>query len=358
MTTDTLETRLVELEVIVAQARAVQVELLREIDVRQVPTADGCRNLAEWIVSRIDVSPENAASISRLVYSDSEPIDVALGSGDITTDRAVELTRLDSDDPVTEAEGFAIPRLRSHIANRRRLTSPDERQKHAERFLMLQPSLDQTALRLWGELVGVDAARFEQTITDTADQIPALPSGRREPRKNRMADALVNLVTDAATGRTEAAPATVVSVLVDATEATPTNGETGVVTLAGLRVGPDALEAILCDGITEVNARTKDGRYLAIGHRTHTLTPRLRRLIHQRDEGLCTADGCSSRYRLQPHHIQRRVDGGSDDPGNLTLLCWFHHHVVIHRRGHTIDPNSKPGRIRFIPPEPAPDPPN
>jgi HNH endonuclease len=95
---------------------------------------------------------------------------------------------------------------------------------------------------------------------------------------------------------------------------------------------------------------------LGVGAKTRTLPGRLRRAIHLRDR-ICTADGCLSTHRLQPHHIVHRADGGDDDPSNLTLLCWFHHHVVIHRRGHRIDPTSAPGRIRFLPPEPGTDPP-
>ncbi len=356
ISTDTLEQRLVELEGIVSKARAAQVGLLRELDLRQIPLADGCRNLAEWIVSRLDVSPETAVGLTRLVSSPSEPLDTSLADGVVTVDRAVELTRLDGVDPVSETEHLSFPRLRHHIALRRRHTRADEREAHAERFLMLQPTLDQTGLRLWGELVGIDAAHFQQVVTEAADQIPTLPSGRREARRARLADALVNLVIDRADGG-ESVSAPVVSVLVDATQATDTNGETGVITMSGVRLGSDALEAILCDSVVEVNARTSDGRHHPIGHLTHSLPPRLRRLIHQRDGGMCTADGCPSRYRLQPHHIVRRIDGGSHEPDNLTLLCWFHHHVVIHRHGHRIDPHSPPGRIRFLPPEPGVDPP-
>ncbi len=358
VTTDAIEQRLVELESVVARARGVQVELLRELDVRQVPTVDGCRNLSEWMVSRLDVAPETANGISKLVHSQSHVIDWAVTGGKISVDRAIELTGFDSPDPVAETEHLSIPRLRHHVVTRRRHTRGDERRRHAERFLMMQPSLDQTGLRLWGELVGIDAARFQQVVVDAADQMPALPSGRREPRKARMADALANLVIDTATNDTrDNGPSTMVSVLVDATAATATNGETGSITLSGLRIGPDALEAMLCGGIVELNAHIDEGRYVAVGHTTHTMPPRLRRLIHQRDGGMCTADGCGSRYRLQPHHIRHRHHGGTDDPTNLTLLCWFHHHVVIHRHGHHIDPTSQPGRIRFLPPEPGVDPP-
>ncbi len=57
----------------------------------------------------------------------------------------------------------------------------------------------------------------------------------------------------------------VVSVFVDATEAAPTNAETGVTVEAGPQVGPNTLQAILCDGVIEVTARTPDGMPLAFG---------------------------------------------------------------------------------------------
>ena len=62
------------------------------------------------------------------------------------------------------------------------------------------------------------------------------------------------------------------------------------------------------------------------------------------------ADGCRSRYRLQPHHITPRSQGGTHHPSNLTTLCWYHHHVVIHRHGYQIDPTTPPQRRRFLKP--------
>ncbi len=355
VSTDSIEIELEALERFIARSRARQMVLLREIDRRQIPMVDGCRTLAEWAGSRLDLSPETASSLATVTMAESESIHLAVEAGDITFDRAAELTRLHSADPVNETAGMSIPRLRHHIAGRRRISKTEERARHAERFLLIQPSLDQTALRLWGELVDIDAERFHQIIVEAADATPALPCGRREPRKARMADALVNLVIDAG-GDNTPSTTTMVTVLVDAREAAPSNGESGVHTLSGHRVGPAALEAILCDAIVEVNAITADGRLLGVGAKSRTLPGRLRRAIHQRDR-ICTADGCLSTHRLQPHHIVHRVEGGSDDPSNLTLLCWFHHHVVIHRRGHRIDPTSAPGRIRFLPPEPGTDPP-
>ena len=77
------------------------------------------------------------------------------------------------------------------------------------------------------------------------------------------------------------------------------------------------------------------------------IPPAVRRLVAWRDGG-CTIAGCRSRYRLQVHHIKPRAAGGDHDPDNLTTLCWFHHHVVAHRLGHRIDPDSPPGKRRFL----------
>ncbi|MDJ0961974.1 MAG: HNH endonuclease, partial [Acidimicrobiia bacterium] len=91
---------------------------------------------------------------------------------------------------------------------------------------------------------------------------------------------------------------------------------------------------------------------------TKAIPPAVRRFVMWRDGG-CTADGCTSRYRLQPHHIRWRSDQGDHDPDNLTTLCWFHHHVVIHGLGYRIDPDSPPQRRRFTHPDKwhGPDPP-
>ena len=70
---------------------------------------------------------------------------------------------------------------------------------------------------------------------------------------------------------------------VDASEAAPTRGEAGVTIEAGPRVGEATIEAILCDGIVEVTARTSDGMPLALGRRSRVIPPRLRRFVLHRD---------------------------------------------------------------------------
>ncbi len=52
LTTDTLEQQLVTGEATIAKIRNAQMTILREIDRRQTPTADGSRSMAEWVTGR------------------------------------------------------------------------------------------------------------------------------------------------------------------------------------------------------------------------------------------------------------------------------------------------------------------
>ena len=52
--------------------------------------------------------------------------------------------------------------------------------------------------------------------------------------------------------------------------------------------------------------------------------------IFERDGWICTVPGCTSMQNLQDHHIIFRSRGGSDDEGNRTALCAFHHLRGVH----------------------------
>jgi hypothetical protein len=90
---------------------------------------------------------------------------------------------------------------------------------------------------------------------------------------------------------------------------------------------------------------------------TRGIPKAIRRFVLARDGG-CTVEGCRSRYRLQPHHLVPYAAGGTHHPANLTTLCWFHHHVVVHRLGYRLDPHSPPGRRRFLRQHTGTDPPD
>ena len=355
LATDTIEERLRESESVIARERANQMSLLRELDRRQVATRDGHRSLKEWVAGRIDVAPETAASLvtTAMRLEELPDVDEAVATGEIGYDRAVAVSRFVGRDDtcliLDETAGFDIEGIRSKAARKRRMTTLDEELAFEERFVSIQPNLDESCWRLAGQLPGYAGRTVVDALEAKADTFPYGPTV--EPsRTTRNADALWAICADSTEGGDGVAvegAGPMVTIFIDASEAAMTNGETGVQIEAGPQVGPHTLEAILCQGTIEVTARTADGLPLAMGRRSRAIPPRLRRLIAHRDGGVCTVAGCVSRYRLQAHHITPWSEGGRTDPDNLTTLCWFHHHVVIHGQGFTIDRASPPQRRRL-----------
>ena len=271
-------------------------------------------------------------------------------------DRAVAVCRFarrdDSCDILGETAGFDIAGIRIRTARRRRLAPVDEEMSFEQRYVAIQPNLDESAWTLSGRLPGYAGRVVVAALEARADSFPYGPTVNPS-RTTRNADALWAISQDSITGDNGTAVDShgpVVSIFVDATEAAATNAETGITVEGGPQVGLNTLQAILCDGVVEVTARTSDGTPLAVGRRTRVIPPRLRRFILHRDGGVCTISGCVSRYRLQVHHTTPWSEGGRTDAENLSTVCWFHHHVVIHGHGFTIDPNSPPQRRRLTRP--------
>ncbi|MFV9673352.1 MAG: HNH endonuclease signature motif containing protein, partial [Acidimicrobiia bacterium] len=215
--------------------------------------------------------------------------------------------------------------------------------------VIAQSNLDESSWKIYAQLPGMAGRTLVEALDARVDE---MPSGVPEARSTRYADALWAISADSLAGSDGAtidAAAPLLTVFMDATDAAPTSGEAGAWIESGPRVGVDTLEAILCTGVVEVTARAASGEPLDMGRRTRMIRPRLRRFVLARDDG-CTIAGCTSRYRLQVHHIVEWSDGGVTDAENLTTLCWFHHHVVIHGKGFTIDIDSPPQRRRLLPP--------
>ncbi|MEN8234161.1 MAG: DUF222 domain-containing protein [Actinomycetota bacterium] len=353
LTADAIEQQMIAAESIIAQARTAQMTLLREVDRRQMPLADGCRTLPEWVAGRLDVSPDTAKTLvatSRRLEA-LPTVHATASRGSISYDRCAAISRVA--EPSEDAEIaddlaiYDVAGIWRLAAQRRRLTRDDERRAFRDRYLLAQPNLDESSWRVHGTLPALAGRTFVDALEARAD---TLPNDVFEARSTRYADALWAMSLDSLAGGDGASVESatpLLTVFVDANDAVPTNAEAGVVIESGPRVGPDTLEAIICAGAIEVTARATDGAPLAMGRRSRIVPPRLRRFVLHRDGGVCTIEGCTSRYRLESHHIVPWFQGGATDAGNLTTLCWFHHHVVIHGRGFTIDPTTPPQRRRL-----------
>jgi len=352
LTTDELEQKLVASRRVRGGLDAHDLEVLEELDRRQVATGDGSRSLSEWTTARLDMRPDTAKALVQTMRRTAQRprLRELLAAGEVSFDRVEALSRISAE--VGLLLHLDVAGVLTEAAKRVRITAQDESRSADDQFLVLQPSLDESRWKLWGGLDGYSGAIVDKALTEAADQLPALPDGSRGDSSWRKAMALTELCVS------EDAPPAQVTVFVDTREATRTNAEAGVVLEAGPRVGQQALEAVLCDAVVEVTARAEDGSPMRYGRSQRTAPPALRRALMAKAYGMCQADGCTSRYRLQVHHVNSWAQGGETNPEDLVVLCWFHHQVMIHQRGFRTYRHPGHGRIRLRAPDtPARPPP-
>jgi hypothetical protein len=328
---DRLDQLLVRAESEIGVWRTVEMAVVAEKRRRKSHLQDGYRSIVDWTSARADVSHQTARALcwTATRLGDAPEVAEQLAAGEISFDRAEQLARLPAEHR-SGHQGYDIGQLKRLVADHKRLTR--KREGKAGNGHLHFGSSDELTTSFWGELPGLDARIVEKAVDQKADEI--IPADERLAVAERRALALVSILQDSlyqAESNPDSAPAEV-AVTVDARTAAETNGETGVAVLAGPRVGPGALQEIMCNGIVEVFGITETGQPLNLGRRSRTVSRKLRRHVLGRDGG-CTVEGCSSRYRLEIHHVIPWAHGGRTDADDLITLCWFHHHVSVHREG-------------------------
>lgn len=328
---DQLDHLLIQAESEIGVWRTVEMAVVAEKKHRKSHLQDGYRSIVDWTAARADVSHETARSLcwTATRLGDAPEVAMALAAGDISFDRAQLLARLPAEHRPGH-QGHDIFQLRRLVADHKRLSRNRER-KAGSGYLHFGSS-DELATSFWGELPGLDARILEKAVDQRADEI--IPADQKLAVAERRALALAAICQDSlyqGGSSQEGAPVDV-AVVVDVRSAAETSGETGVSVLAGLRLGPGMLEATICNGNVGLVGINEKSRPLDLGRRSRTVGLKLRRHLLHRDGG-CTVEGCSSRYRLEVHHVIAWSHGGRTDADNLITLCWFHHHVSVHREG-------------------------
>jgi hypothetical protein len=348
-----LTSRLVELERSISLLQLEQAVVVNELDKAQAPLVDGSRTINEYVQARADVSLGTARDlvIAGTTLGHHRSLCHELAGGRITFDRAVATLGLIASG-ATEAEvstsrDLDLPDVRRQAASHRRMTRRDERTIHAGRYFTAQPSLDNSRYRLWGELPGYEGRLVDKAVVERAEESRRANVPLELTRGRRQADALVAMAQDSLDRThdddTVAGGSGAVTVFVDAR--LDESVEAAAEVEYGPRVGPDTLETMLCTGSVRV-VGMDGGLPVTTSPASRAIPPSIRAAVARRDGG-CTIDGCRSRYRLQPHHVVAWSSGGSHHPDNLATLCWYHHHVAIHRSGYSIDPKSPPRRRRL-----------
>ena len=185
-TADQVEQALLADEAIIAAARARQLANLALAAQMQLPIADGCRTLKEWVAGRLDVSLETAYRLSSTAHriADDPGLARALLNGEITFDRAEVMSRIPIEDRADWQAGVDINGLRRIAARHRRMTRVDDHRSHAASELTMQPNLDESRWRLWGDLDGYSWLDRRQSADRDRRHHPRL--ARRHPSWSRI----------------------------------------------------------------------------------------------------------------------------------------------------------------------------
>ena len=69
-------------------------------------------------------------------------------------------------------------------ATRRRVTPKDEQDTFEGRFFTMQPTLDESSYRMWGQLPGIMGRTLEKALDQRGDELPHLPDQRDSETEN------------------------------------------------------------------------------------------------------------------------------------------------------------------------------
>ncbi len=323
--------------------------LIREFDARGGWNT-GFRSCAEWLAWRVGLAPGAARERVRVARAlgTLPALADALARGELSYAKVRALTRIAT--PETEARLLAVGRAGTavHVERivqgwrrvDRQAEAREAAHQHAGRALHIYQDEDGTVV-LRGRLtpeVGVlllralDAARetlYQRRRANAAVPPASDPATETPTRPQQQADALALLAETAL--HHELDPGTPgeryqVVVHVDAAILADPDQPGQSVLEDGPHVPAGTSQRLACDASRVVMRHNEDGQVVAIGARTRTIPPALRRALHHRDRS-CRFPGCNVRVG-EGHHVRHWAQGGPTTLSNLALLCRRHHRAV------------------------------
>ena len=124
---------------------AVDLELVEEMDRRQVATADGARSLSDWLAARLDLSRDTTTTLVRTMRRTSDRSDLrdALADG-VSFDRVEALSRIP--ELVGLLEHLDVGGLHREASKRAGVAADGELKSPDDRFLVMQPALERVVV--------------------------------------------------------------------------------------------------------------------------------------------------------------------------------------------------------------------
>jgi hypothetical protein len=127
-----------------------------------------------------------------------------------------------------------------------------------------------------------------------------------------------------------------------------------------LPISAKAVERLACDCSVTRILLGSDSMVIDVGRAKRTISGPARKALNVRDRG-CTWPGCERPASwTSGHHLKHWINGGTNEPENLTLLC-YRHHWMVHEgswqivRDHDGRMLTIPPTVTFGPPSRGPD---
>ena len=354
LSNDGVHTFFTEMQALVSLAQVNMLAAAAEIAARGATEVDGAATLGQWIglVGRHDSGHAHTQARVAVALVDLPAIAAAFAAGELSFDQVAELTRFATDKTDAEwaerAPAMSLGQLRTEANRHSRDKKKDEKKKEKETgggdpepepepepkpSLRFSHGRDGNE-RLTADLSPADMAAVRAALERQAERYGKDPeTDLWAPRSERLADALVDLVTAAKPSNRGDRATTVVHVGWD-TLARLLDGDHGDAYVdlpfaAGLAA--ETARAMACDGHLDVWVDNPYGATIGIG-RTSPLWPSwLARKILHRDK-TCRWPGCTNTIGLHIHHEKPwSRDGQTSTKGGFCLCS--RHHRIRHKPG-------------------------
>jgi 5-methylcytosine-specific restriction endonuclease McrA len=352
---DGLGDEIAELSAHLDAATARLLALIREFDARGGWNT-GFRSCAEWLGWRVGLDIGAARERVRVARAlGTLPfLAAALARGELSYAKVRALTRVAT--PETEARLVAVGRAgtAAHVERivrgwrqvDRRAEAREAARQHEGRGLQIYEDDDgmvvvrgrltpEAGALLWRALEAGRAVLYPRG-RQAAAAAATEPGGKPPTVSQQQADALV-LVAESALHHAldPGAPGERYQVVVHVdAEVLADPAQPGESVLEdGAHVSAETSRRLTCDVSRTVMRHGKRGHVVAIGARTRTIPPALRRALQHRDRG-CRFPGCGVRV-AEGHHLHHWAQGGPTKLSNLAMLCRRHHRAV-HEEGYQV----------------------
>jgi hypothetical protein len=303
-TFEELEQAALQLHNVKTAAEARLCAVVGEIAERREYLVDGCRDMASWLVARLNVSHRNAKSCSKVgtALRSLPQLSERFSSAEVCFDQLAPVAVVASAENDAElAEQIVSFSAREAEVLARRLSSvpaADERDAHQRRHLSLREVGSE--MRISGRLPVLEGEKVKLCLSGIAEEYgPDPETGTYDPFSARMADALVEMASASLAEDQDADKATVI-VHVDPDTLGGQDGpvETG----SGAFVPAEIARRLACDSRIQTWSRKKGSRQIDIGRLSRTIPGPLRNYIRRRDLG-CRFPGCGRTRPCEGHHI-------------------------------------------------------